>query len=160
MSEISATSAAGAGGLTSAASARIDTSGVSGGSEGTSVSQTSQSLNISSSSTSYYSGISGTDDKLGTMVMALIDIILGLNDDDDKDKKLLGGIVGLLALAGANRMMGNELRSLEFSQSSQVMQMTTTTNVSAVQASAYDQAAGGADAGAAGQVGGNLDVSA
>lgn len=160
MSEISATSAVGAGGLSSAASTRIDTSSAGGSGTTASVSQTSQTTSMSSSSSTYFSSQTGASDKLAAMVLALIDILLGLKDDDDKDKKLLAGIVGMLALGGANRMMGGELKSLEFSQSSQFMEMTSTTNVSAVQAGAYDRAAGGAETGGGSPIGGNLDVSA
>jgi hypothetical protein len=104
------------------------------------------------------SGASGTaSDKLAAMVLALIEIVLGLNDKNkDDDKKMLAGLLGMLALS-ANRTSGSGLQSLELTQSSQVMQMTTTTNSSAVQASAYTRSAGGAESGG-GASGGTLNI--
>ena len=122
-----------------------------------SLSYGSQTLNLSSSRMSLSSATGSSNDKLAAMVLALIEIVLGLNSKDkDDDKKMLAGLLGLLALS-ANRGSGNELQSLELTQSSQVMQMTTTTNSSAIQASAYTRSAGGADSGG-GASGGTLNI--
>jgi hypothetical protein len=88
--------------------------------------------------------------------MALIDIILGLNDKDkDDNNKLLAGLLGMLALSSGQRSGSARINSLEYMQSSQVVQTSTTTSVSAVQASSYTQGAGGAESAT---TGGSLNV--
>lgn len=113
------------------------------------VSQTSsQSLSLTSSASA--------DDKMAALIIALIEIVLGLKKkDDDQGDKLLAGLAGLLALS-AGRQSGGQYQSLEFSQSSQVTQISTTTNVAAVQAGAYSRGASGTDNGAS--TGGNFST--
>jgi hypothetical protein len=107
---------------------------------GVSVSRTSQMFSLSASRSAASSGGAAADERLAAMVLALIQIVLGLGDKDkDKDdnSKLLASLLGLLALSGARQSSSTEFSSMEYMQSSQIVQMSTTTNVSAVQASAY-----------------------
>jgi hypothetical protein len=102
------------------------------------------------------SSSASTSDKLAALVLALIELVLGLKDSDDDDKKLLAGLVGLLALSGG-RQTTSEFTSIELRQSSQVAQVVTTTNTAAVQAGSYGRLVSGTEGGGS-AVGGNLNV--
>jgi len=170
MSQISATSVAALGpnaaSMTTAINTApggtgLNTAGASDGSVGSvsatsSLTRSAQSLSLSSSRLSLSGATTSANDKLAAMILALIEIVLGLNDKNkDDDNKLLAGLVGLMALSGL-RQSGGNYQSLELTQSSQVAQVTTTMTSSAVQASAYTRGAGSADGGAS--TGGTLNV--
>jgi hypothetical protein len=170
MSQISASSVAALGSTTATSATTINTSsgtglnpvGGSDGSVGTvsgtsSVTRSGQTFSLSSSRMSLSGSSDTAGDKLAAMVLALLEIVLGLKDKDkDDNNKLLAGLLGMLALSGSRRS-GSDLQSLELTQSSQVTQVTTTMNSSAVQASAYTRAAGGAESGGA-STGGTLNI--
>ena len=57
--------------------------------------------------------LSDHGNKMAALIMALIDILLGLDGDDDKQK---AGLIGMLAVAGA--MAGQSSSQMQYSQSS------------------------------------------
>ncbi len=95
------------------------------------------------------------NDKLAMLVMLLIQMLFS-KDDEDEDKK--DPFVGLAAMMLMSSMGGgSERMSYIESNTSQVAYSSTTSNVSAVQASAYGQGAASPLDGTTG-LGGNLDV--
>ncbi len=107
-------------------------------------------------SSSFVQESGGFNQKMVALVLALMEIILGLKDKDDEDKKTLVGLAGMLAFSGDQQRVG-EYHSLSLTQSSQVTQVSTTTNADAVQAGAYSRGSGAADTSGP-SVGGQLNV--
>ncbi len=130
------------------------------GETGSIITSTQQSWSLSSSSGAYATQGSATNDKLAALVLALIQILLGQKDKEDEDKKLLAGLVGMLALSAGSRYDLGQYRSIEMSQSSQVLEITTTSNAAAVQAGAYSRSVGSAGSSTSGTLGQSLNVSA
>ncbi len=134
---------AGAGASQSVAASRTETT-------------TSQTFAASSSSQTLNVEQSGKDDMLAMLVTLLIQFLLGDKEDDKKDQSdMLAGLVGMMALSSSQN--SSDRFSYFESQTSQLSQSVTTTNTSAVQASSYGQATGGAEGGTA-SLGGQLDV--
>lgn len=118
---------------------------------------TSQSVYYSRSSSLSGGSALTFNERMAALVLALVAAVLGQKNKDDEDKNLLAGLVGMMALAGAGCSSGSSYRSLELSQSSQVMQMTTTENTYAVQASSYDRS-GSSVSSSTTQTGGTLNI--
>ena len=130
---------------------------VEGSSATTRLSSTTQSLYYAQSSTSSGGTALSVNERMAALVLALVAAVLGLKDKDEEDKKLLAGLVGMMAQAGGGRSYSSQYQSLELSQSSQVVQTTTTSNTSAVQAASYDRSGSGvAQSGT--QTGGTLNI--
>jgi len=85
----------------------------------------------------------------------LIQTLFGGNKDDEKDKT--NPLVGLAALAMFSSLNPTTGRFSYFQESSQVSQSVTTSSSSAVQATSYQQASGGATSGS-NSLGSSLDV--
>ena len=170
MSEVSSVSAVSGGAVSPATSAASRKAPVGNGGQSTqqadstttgstttsaSISNTTQSYNFTSSSSAVRES-SDFNQKMAALILALMEIILGLKDKDDEDKKALVGLAGLLAFTGEKQWVG-EYQSMSLNQSSQVTQVSTTTNATAVQAGAYSRASGAADTSSP-SVGGQLNV--
>ena len=96
------------------------------------------------------------NDKLAMLVAMLIQYLLEGREDDNKNKRdPFAGLAGLMMLDAMGGSAGR-MTYIE-SQSSQVSMSMTTTNASAVQATAYGQASGDATSGGA-PTGGSLNV--
>ncbi len=95
------------------------------------------------------------NEKLAMLVMLLIQMLFSQKDDDEEKQDPFVGLAAMMLMSSLGG--GSERMSYIESNTSQVAYSSTTSNVSAVQASAYGQGTSASLDGTTG-LGGNLDV--
>lgn len=148
-SQTPATPTDGGGARTTAAATSLETGRTDSSSSMT------ERLSLSSSSMSLSVEQTAANDKLAMLVMLLVQLLFGQKDKAKEEKDPFVGLAAMMLLSSLSG--GAERMSYIESNTSQVAYASTTSNVSAVQASAYGQGAAPSLDGTTG-LGGNLDI--